>query len=515
MKFNKKVETTPTKVVALNGNSAYSFKDVESLTIMSLTNMFKDQFYKTKDVNFSTLNLLLKKVSLEYVAKLSVYCRTKMNMRSISHYLSAYVVTYSKNKTWTRSFLKKVVVRVDDMLEIYSAYKEISGKNMIPNSMRRAFKSKFNEFSSYQLAKYKSTTSETKLVDLMNIVRPNPELSPKDYEVKVSDVKKVFFNKEMESKWSDLIKDKSDDEIVLINPIDALSKGLLKSFDTWESEVSKVGSDKKEVWKDLLVNKKLGYMALIRNIRNILTYCPELIDELTTQLTDRNSIIKSKILPFRFLMALKVINSLQVDSTIERILQVAISNAIDYSLANVPVYSGSSLVVLDVSGSMTTMSVGNNPQFQLTCSEIGSLFSALLLKKNIGADFMTFDNVARYVKVDITNSVKNISNDIEYTGGGTYFNTIFKTANKSYDRIFIFSDMQGYDSDLELSIRQYKNKFNSNPKIYSFDLAGYGTKMINDTLTVGGYSDEIFKILEVIENDRNGLIKLIDSIELE
>lgn len=515
MKFNKKVESTTTKVVALNGNLAYSVKDVEALTIMSLTSMFKDQFYRTVDDSFNTLNALLKKVSLEYVAKLALYSRTKMNLRSISHYLSAYVVTHAKNKTWTKSFLKKVVVRVDDMLEIYSAYKHISGKNMIPNSMRRAYKTKFNDFNSYQLAKYKSTTSETKLVDLMNLVRPNPELSVKDYGIKVSDIKKSFSNKEMDSKWSDIVKNKSDDEIVEISPIQALSKGLLKSFDTWESEISKEGSDKEKVWKDLLINKKLGYMALIRNIRNIVLYCPELIDELCNQLTDRNSIIKSKILPFRFLMAIKVVDSLKIDSTIERKLQVALSNAIDYSLLNVPVYNGSSLVVLDVSGSMTSINVGKNPQYQLTCSEIGSLFSALLLKKNINADFMTFDNHARYVNVDITNSVKNIATSIKYTGGGTYFQTIFNTANKSYDRIFIFSDMQGYDSNLETFIRDYKNKFKCNPKIYSFDLSGYGTKMFKNTLTIGGYSDEIFKILEVVENNPEGLIQLIESIELE
>jgi hypothetical protein len=103
-------------------------------------------------------------------------------------------------------------------------------------------------------------------------------------------------------------------------------------------------------------------------------------------------------------------------------------------------------------------------------------------------------------------------------GHGTSFGSIFTTANKKYDRIFIFSDMQGWKSGGAPTrvFNSYKKKFDANPFVYSIDLAGYGTLMFpeNNVFALSGFSEKLFDIMKVMEQDRKSLIKKIENIEL-
>ena len=80
--------------------------------------------------------------------------------------------------------------------------------------------------------------------------------------------------------------------------IEKLIKGTLAIPDTWETGLTKAGSDeklKKEVWIRLIKEKKIGYFALLRNLRNIIEQAPELIPDACVLLTDEKLIKKGKI----------------------------------------------------------------------------------------------------------------------------------------------------------------------------------------------------------------------------
>jgi len=289
----------------------------------------------------------------------------------------------------------------------------------------------------------------------------------------------------------------------------------LKNTQTWESMLSQAGQQasneeelgqlKSDAWKELISSKKIGYFALLRNIRNIINQAPDSINEACQLLTEENKIKSSRVLPFRFKTAYDEISNLPSSSTTRNVL-VALDSALGISVSNVPKFEGETLVVVDVSGSMS-----GKP------SEIASLFAAILAKSN-NCDVMTFANHAQYVNYNPNDSVISIKNSFRFTRGGTNFKDIFLKANKKYDRVIILSDMQsfiGYDTPLA-QLNSYKTKFNCNPYVYSWDLAGLGTMQFpeNNVFALAGFSDKVFQIMEWLEIDRNQLYKMIDDIQI-
>jgi hypothetical protein len=241
-------------------------------------------------------------------------------------------------------------------------------------------------------------------------------------------------------------------------------------------------------------------------LRNIIVQSPDVLPEALQMLIDEKLIKKSLVLPFRFLTAMKEISKLNGNGVKETLM--ALSTAIELSLSNVPKLEGKNLVVLDTSGSMTGRPV-----------EIGSIFAAAVLKTN-DADFMTFDTMARYMTFNTSDSLMSIAQRIinKATGGGTDFHTIFRTANLPYERIIIFSDMQGWIGYYTptRSFEEYKKRTNSDPVIYSIDLQGYGSLQFpeRNVFALAGFSEKLFDTMKFLESDPQALLHEIEAIQL-
>lgn len=295
----------------------------------------------------------------------------------------------------------------------------------------------------------------------------------------------------------------------------ALIAGELKNTKTWEAMLSQAGQSasneeelgqlKADAWSELIQTRKIGYFALLKNLRNIISQAPSVVDAACSLLTDESMIRKSKVLPFRFSTAYEEISKLGSSSEVRKVL-VAINQALDLSVMNVPKFDGETLVVLDVSGSMS-----GRP------SEIASLFGAMIAKAN-NCDVMTFANHANYMSYNPMDSVLTIRSKFRFSGGGTNLRDAFIKANKAYENIIILSDMQsfiGYDTPLA-QVNSYKSKFNCNPYIFSFDLAGLGTLQMpqNQIYCLSGFSDKAFDVMSSLKEDRNALVNKINSISL-
>lgn len=471
-RFNKKTQAT--KTINLAGGQAYGQStELELVSILS-TSFANDTFYKTANDTFQRLKELVGICNKEFVAKAAVYARTQFGMRSITHVVASELARHIGGENWAKDFYSAIVYRPDDMMEILSYHTANNGK--IPNSVKKGFAKAFDKFSKYDLAKYRGESKGFKLVDVVNLVHPTP----------------VEKNKEA---------------------INALIKGELKSFDTWETELTKAGQAatsedekadfKKDVWVKLVRERKIGYFALLRNLRNIIEQAPEVINEALETLTTESIIKKSLVLPFRYLTAYDEIAKL-TEGKIVRDVQVALNKAVDISISNVPKFDGETLVVLDVSGSMA-----GKP------AKIGSLFSAVLLKSN-NCDFMTFSDNAQYKSYNPLDSTITISNSIRFASGGTNFRAIFQRANKKYDRVIILSDMQGWVGH-ETPVKEFngwKQTTGSNPYVYSFDLNAYGSMQFpeNNVFCIAGFSEKIFDIMKLMEADKKALVNAINKV---
>lgn len=195
----------------------------------------------------------------------------------------------------------------------------------------------------------------------------------------------------------------------------------------------------------------------------------------------------------------------------------AISKAIDISLGNVPVFEGDTLVVVDVSGSMTSATVAGS---KLSVAKVAAMFGAVIAKRN-NADFMVFSDDAQYYNYNPMDTTMSIAKNMNFRSGGTNFPAIFKCAKQKYDRIIILSDMQGWAGGgavaLAYDIQRYRAKTGAgNFRLYSFDLAGYGTLQVheNRTFLMAGFSDKTMQIMQYLEKDAKALETEINKIEL-
>lgn len=458
--FNKK--TPGTKTINLAGGKAYSHNPEMELVTAVLTTFLENKYYESGESRVDRIKNLCRVCDHEFIGKLAVMARTDFNLRSVSHLLVGALARLHRGDDLVCRVIEKVAIRPDDLTEIVAYL----GKP-IPKQVKRGIRHTLLKFNPYQLAKYRGEGKKTKLVDLFNLTHPNPNKS------------------DHADAWK------------------ALIDGTLKNTETWETMLSS-GTNKGQVWAKLINEDKLGYMALLRNLRNI--------DEQASQdvkaaacaiIANPERVKKSKQLPFRFYSAYEQVKNRQMLD--------AISSALDYSVSNVPELSGKMLIGVDVSGSMKGDPIKK-----------ASIFAAALMKKN-NADVILYDDAIRDFKFISSSPVLALAEKIqnEATGGGTETSLVFKYATfKNYDRIVILSDNESWidlywgSSETQLAYNEYRQT-GANPFVYAIDIEGNGTKDItsNRVYHLVGWSERIFDFMQWIEKE-NQMVDFVKKVEL-
>ncbi len=475
--FNTK--TLKSKIVTNNlaGGEAYKQTDQLELVSLLLTSFVQDTYYEKASSQLDRLKALINSVDPEFAAKAIVYARQEFGMRSITHAAATYLAPRLSGKSYAKKFYEAMVARPDDITETLAFYLSMNKEGKLPNSMIKGFGAAFSKFGGYQLAKYRAEGKSVTLKDAMALTHPVPT-------------------------------ERNAEALRL------LKSGELKSTDTWESKLSAAGSNAAEkgmAWEELLKENKLGYFALLRNLRNIGAQSKTSLDLALSQLKDKRKIKNSKVLPFRFQTAYKQLLSEGAD----RKVLAAIDYAADIALGNVPKLEGRTLVALDVSGSMSSVPYRKHGK-GVAPAEIGALFAAALVLANEDAELLTFDGSYRWHTVEKM-GILPFARHIKTPGGSTDFNQIFKPLTKKYDRIIILSDMQawvGYHTP-KASLEEYKKRTGANPHIWSFDLNGHGTMQFpeSNVYALAGFSEKVFDIMPLLEADRKALVNTIKAYD--
>lgn len=472
MKFNSR--STGTKTVNKAGGPAFKPNAELELALTTLTSFVEGKFYESKDSAVDRIVKLCEQVSPEFLGKLAVYARRECNMRSISHVLLSELARLHKGQ---KEYIEAGIQRVDDMSEII-AYTGFKYGKPIPNSIKKAIGNKLKTFNAYQLGKYKMEGKDVKLVDLFNLTHPKPQ------------------NEAQAEMWRKVLK------------------GELESPDTWEVNISTAKSDaaRTEEWERLILQDKMGYMALLRNLRNLDKYkiSDKAMQLAAEKIKDPEEVRKSKQLPFRFLSAyIEAPNTLFKD---------AVSYALDAAVVNMPTFDGRTAIFADTSGSMSSTLSGKSAR---TCAQIALLFGLALWKSNpTNSDFYTFATSLCGYNLSSRTPLIDLINQIPVNGGGTYTALTFdylRKEKKVVDQVFILSDNEGYGANVNASFEAYKREVNPNVKLYALDLAGYGDLQFpqNNAFHVGGWSEKIFDVIKILNQDKNALFNTIKNYEIQ
>ena len=298
------------------------------------------------------------------------------------------------------------------------------------------------------------------------------------------------------------------DLINIIHPksdvVDDYMNGKLEAADTWEVNIS-TGKDS---WKNMVEGNRLGYLALVRNLNNILS--EDVDDEwikrnLVDQLINEVSIKKSLVFPYQIYTAyrnLKVQNFAVI---------TALDTAFRIACGNMPKLEGNSVIMLDVSGSMEDR-YGNKSN--LTIKEVGACYAAALYI-NGNCDFVKFGDRAKSITFKKACGPFQVIREMcenDDCGYGTDIAPAFcLISDKKYDRIFVVSDMQVIEKQLSwwsetCGIDNYNSYCANNGRtiLYSFDLGNYSNQIANpnnpDVHLMTALNDNVFKMLEYVEN---------------
>lgn len=489
-----------TKTVNRAGGKAYKKSTKLELASILLTSFVQDQFYRTKEETMEQLCDAvdrLKPSERMFAGQAGVYARNEWGMRSITHVLASHIGKNVKGVEWTRPFFYNVARRVDDMTEVVALYLSKYGKPL-PNSMKDGFAKAFDKFDAYQLAKYRGKGKDVSLVDVVNLVRPKPTEKNKE-------------------------------------ALKQLIDGNLRSSGTWESEQTRAGKEatsdadkaekKAENWQKLVAERKIGYFALLRNLRNIATQASdEVLEEALFMLRDPGLIKKSLVLPFRYWTAMEEMGSRRstgLSSTQYDKITASLNDAMELALDNVPTLPGKTVVVLDESGSMSRSRGGTPP------IRHGAIFTATILRKNPGAELILFAGTARKVRLKKIDSLATMANHLVEgaTHGGTNLSNAFHLMNKEdmdADRIIILTDEQSWvdyrygGRGGSSAYNDYAKKLGKRPLVYSWDLSGYGDMQFPEqsVCALAGFSEKAFDVIKLLETDKQALVHEIEKIKL-
>lgn len=485
-RFNTVTTVRRGDTVNLAGGEAFTVDPRYEFASIALTSFAGNQYYRKADETVERLKLLLGQIEPLFAAKVAIYARREAGMRSITHVIAGELAgEKSRGQAWARPFFRRIVRRPDDMLEIIAYITSTKGRRPLPNAVRWGFRSALESLDAYAIAKYQANGKAVSMLDLTNMLHPKPNETNAD-------------------------------------ALKALIAGTLKQTDTWEARMSEIGQeegDKDEVrsgaWGDMLARAKandkggIGYFALLRNLRNIIEQAPASIPLACELLADADRARRSLVMPFRAATAYHEIAQGQGNG--RQPVVAALSSAVDALLANVPRFDGRTLVAVDCSGSMQNAG-GKSP------IRIASVFAAVLYKAN-DADLCLFGADAEWHSWDKATPTMSLAQMIEgHNGGGTDFKPIFGRAKSAYDRVVILSDMQswiGGDSPVA-AYEDYCQRVGGRPRIYSFDLAGYGTLQFPqpEVFCLAGFSDKTLDIMALLEEDRGALVRKIEAVTI-
>ena len=350
--------------------------------------LWEDQFYEDGVAIAGRIKELAPKVAPEKVAALAVEAREEMKLRHAPLLLVREMARLITHRKLVAETLERVIQRADELSEFVAIY-WADGRAPLSAQVKKGLAAAFPKFDEYALAKYNRDTP-VKLRDVLFLSHAKP------------------LDEAQEQLWKRLIE------------------GTLATPDTWEVSLSS-GADKRETWERLLTERKLGALALLRNLRNMKDARVDeklVLNALGAMKTDR-------VLPFRFIAAARYAPQ----------WEQALEEAMLKGVAAQRKLTGKTVLLVDVSGSMTAPLSQRSEMFRTDAA-----YGLAIVLREI------CDEVAIY---SFSNDLKRVPNrrgfalrdaiESSQAHGNTYLGRALEGIDERYDRIVVITDEQSHD----------------------------------------------------------------------
>lgn len=347
--------------------------------------LWEDEFYVDGKAIAEQIKEAAAAVSTDELATVILEARSVHNLRHVPLLLLQTLI--ERGGKGVAQTIEQTIQRADELPELLALYWK-DGKRPISKQMKRGLAAAFRKFDAYALAKY-NRDKAIKLRDVLFMVHAKPK------------------DEEQAALWK------------------ALSDETLAAPDTWEVALS-AGNDKRETFERLLREGQLGYLALLRNLRNMTEagVDPALI---------RDAILARKgarrVLPFRYVAAARACPQ----------MEPAIDQALSEAIAEMPPLPGRTLVLVDVSGSMNHALSGK--------ADLKRIDAAAALASIIHGDVRMFSFSDRLVEVPPRRGMAGVDALIRsQPHSGTALAGAVNSINRlPHDRLIVITDEQATD----------------------------------------------------------------------
>lgn len=396
--------------------------------------LWESEFYEDGQSIADRILDLADQVSKEKLASLAQEARNRFHLRHVPLLLLRALV--KRGGEGVADAIEGTIQRPDEMAELLAIYWR-DGRKMLPKQMKLGLARAFGKFDEYALAKY-----------------------DRDGPVKLRDVLFLSHAKPRDEVQAELFKRVVD--------------RTLAAPDTWEVGLSG-GGDKRETFTRLLSEGKLGYLALLRNLRNM-TNAGVDFDLIQDAIVARKG--GHRVLPFRYVAAARACP----------LMEPYIDQALCEAVMAGPKLPGKTVVLVDVSMSM---------RLPLSArSDMTRMDAACALASVINADRRVFSFSHQIVEVAPrfgmagVDAVRN-----SQPHGGTYLGEAVKAINKQvkHDRLIVITDEQSHD---RVPDPVAKNAYMINVASFQNGI-GYGR-----WTHIDGFSEAVIRFIEEYERDR-------------
>lgn len=415
--------------------------------------LWENIFYEKGSKVAKRIADLVKEVAPQKVAEMAVEARSEMQLRHAPLFVARELARVKGAGSIVADLLPKIIQRADELSEFLSLY-WISERQPIASAVKRGLAESFRKFNEYELAKY-NRADKVKLRDVLFLVHAKPK------------------DKEQAELWKRLVENK------------------LETPDTWEVALSS-GGDKKEVWERLLREKKLGGLAVLRNLRNMVKVKVDygLIKE-------RLSAGIKRALPYRFIAAAKCAPELEDE----------IGGAMLKSVSQLDKLPGSTIFVIDISGSMQgeLSSKSDMDRIDAACG-LAILLREICQKASI---YATAGNDSTRVHATkkvpprhgfaLSDAIRACNSELGV--GGIFLAQcmdFISQSEDSSDRVIVITDEQDCDRGRSPMSARKLGKHNYIINMVSYQ---YGTGYGNGWVHIDGWSERVIDYIRLIEKE--------------
>ena len=347
--------------------------------------LWEDEFYEDGVTIADRVALLATDVPAQTVAALAIEAREQYKLRHVPLVLLCALVKHGG--PLVAPTIERVIQRADELSELVAIYFR-GGRKPLSKQMKLGLARAFVRFDAYALAKY-DRQGPVRLRDVLFLCHAKP----KD-EAQAAD-------------WKHL------------------AQGTLSAPDTWEVALSG-GADKAETFTRLLTQNKLGYLALLRNLRNM---DQAGVDEDLV----RQAIIArrgaERVPPFRYVAAARAAPR----------FEACLDQALSETILEGPILTGRTLVLVDVSPSMNVRLSAK--------SDLTRMDAAATLGSIIPGDVRVFSFSNEVVEVPPRRGMAGVDAILrsQPSNGTLLGKAVAKINTIKHDRLIVITDEQSQD----------------------------------------------------------------------